>query len=142
NVIARRAFLEKYPQVVSRFLEAHVRITRELQADPQAYAAALNDELKKLTTKALPPEVVEGALTYTGFEYEISADTFKRQYNMAHEIGLYKEESISLDSLIAEAPLKAALSTLDSGSTGTSAPPAAANSLLTSTTTIDEVPSP
>lgn len=113
NIIARREFLEKNPELVQKVLEAHVRITRELQADPQSFATELNDEIKRLTSKALPPEVIEGALKYTGFDVDTASDAFEKFFDMGKEIGIIKADKLDLGKLIVTDVIDRAVTAVD-----------------------------
>lgn len=109
NIIARADFLEKHPQVVTRFLQAHVHITSELQHDPQAFADEINAELKRLTSKELPESVIAGALRYTSFDYKIMRDAYQQSFDMAKSLKMIKGDTLDLDKLIVEGPLNKAL---------------------------------
>lgn len=116
SVIARRAFVEKNPDLVRRFLEAHVRITRELQRDPQSFAGPINAELKRITTKSLPDEVVAGALRRTGFSVNPSVESFKRFFKMGKEVGIIKAETLDAEKLFVTGPLEKAVAAVDGAS--------------------------
>jgi len=125
NVIVRREFLEKHEDLVVKLLQAHIKITRELQQDPQSFAISLNDELKRLTSKALPPAVIEGALKYTGFDVDPSAAAFEKFFSMGKELGILKAETLDVNKLIVKEPLEKALKNLQSGDSADSIKPSA-----------------
>lgn len=113
-VIARRAFVDNHPELVERFLRAHVALTRELQADAVRFGPELNAELERLTMKKLPEAVVDGALRYTGFSYEISGEAFELQFKMAKSLGLLRADKLDTDMLMALGPLERAVNDLKS----------------------------
>lgn len=105
SVIARRKFLEEHPGLVASFLQAHILLTRELQQDPQKFAAPINAELKRLTTKTLPEEVVSGALAKTGFDVDPSVASYLQYFEMGKSVGIIKLEKLDTDKLFALEPL-------------------------------------
>lgn len=60
-VIARTNFLNKYPDVVLKFLRAHVETTQWIAANPAEAEKIVNDGLAKLTGKALSQATIDGA---------------------------------------------------------------------------------
>jgi NitT/TauT family transport system substrate-binding protein len=67
-VIARKEFLEKHPDLVEKFLKAHVDLTNYININKTKAASLVNDEIKNLTQKSLNEEVLENAfsrMTYT-----------------------------------------------------------------------------
>jgi NitT/TauT family transport system substrate-binding protein len=100
NVIARRAFLEQYPDLVERILTAHVALTADLQKDPSQYYDAINQELKKLTGKDLPKTVLEQSFAHTQFTTDPSAESFERFFTMGKELKLVKGDTLDLSKLV------------------------------------------
>ncbi|MGI8908552.1 MAG: ABC transporter substrate-binding protein [Candidatus Sumerlaeaceae bacterium] len=128
NVIARREFLEKHPELVKNVLQAHVKLTYELQSNPSSFADVLNAELKKLTSKDLPADVMQSALRYTQFTNDPGPESFEKFYKMGKELKLVRGTSLDLARLIDTTLLKqieAANPAPAPASTGTSATAAA-----------------
>jgi NitT/TauT family transport system substrate-binding protein len=100
NIIARRKFLENHPDLVKKILSVHVKLTKELQQDPQRFATELNAELKRLTQKDLPPAVIEGSLKYTGFSTDPARDSIQEFFRKGKSLGLLKAETFDVDKLV------------------------------------------
>ncbi len=109
SVVARTEFLERHPEIVRMFLEAHIRITDELNADSDAFAPLLNAELKKLTGKSLPGQVVLNSLKHTEFSADPGKESYARFYEKARALRLVKGERLNVDELVTTGPLDAAL---------------------------------
>lgn len=109
SVVARRDFLGSHPELVQRFLVAHIRITRELAAAPESFADLLNQELKRLTGKALPRAVVLDSLKHTRFTTDPSQEAYETFFHKARRLRLVKGEASDLAGLITTGPLEAAL---------------------------------
>jgi NitT/TauT family transport system substrate-binding protein len=110
SVIVRQEFLEQYPEVVAKILDVHVRLTRELQANPLAFADDLNKELKRLTGKELPPQVLADGLSRIEFSLDALPDSFARFYEKGRELKLVREiPGLTLEGLVDESLLRATI---------------------------------
>ena len=130
NVIARRAFLEQHPDLVEKILTAHVALTADLQKDPSQYYDTINKELKKLTGKDLPKNVMEQSFAHTQFTTDPSAESFERFFAMGKALNLVKGDTLDLSKLVdtkilkkvqASAPVTAAKSEPVAQTSGTAA---------------------
>jgi NitT/TauT family transport system substrate-binding protein len=118
SVIARRKFLEAHPVLVSRFLQAHVALTSELQEKPQAFVKPVNAELKRITTKSLPEDVVASALERTGFDVDPSVASYEQYYKMGKAVGTIKAPRLDTEKLFVMEPLAQAMALMGSKSVG------------------------
>lgn len=87
NVIARRAFLEANRDLVKRFLEAHDGLTAWLNANPDEAVQLVNDGIKRITGKALPPDTLRQAWSRVVFTTDPLTETTREQGRRAHAIG-------------------------------------------------------
>jgi len=117
NIVVRRKFLEEHPVLVQHVLEAHIRLTRELQQDPMSVADELNAELKRLTTKDLAPKVMAGSLKHTQFDVDPNPESIRKFFEMGKSLGIVPGTSLDLDKLIDSRPLQAAKAAVDSSQT-------------------------
>ncbi|HLE61270.1 MAG TPA: ABC transporter substrate-binding protein, partial [Thermoanaerobaculaceae bacterium] len=69
-LVVRRAFLRERPEVVKRLLAAHVEATQRLNADQEAAARLISDEIKRETSAAMPLPIVRSALRRVKFSWE------------------------------------------------------------------------
>lgn len=69
-VVVSPAFQDAHPEVVERFLQAHVYITRWINEQPEAAAVIVAEQLEKLTGKALDGRVVREAMRRVEFTTE------------------------------------------------------------------------
>ena len=112
TVIARRDFVTKHPELAARFLQAHIRLTQQLQADAQKFAKVINSEIKRITGKALDDDVLRGALKNTGFSIDPSARSFEQYFQMARDVGIYPQTEFDVQKLLYTGPLVAAAAKL------------------------------
>lgn len=99
NVIVRKAFLDEHPALVKRFLEAHVRLTRELATSPADAQATIAAELKRLTTKAIPDAVLADSLARVEFTVDPSEASFAAFMRKGRALGLLPEGDVRLADL-------------------------------------------
>jgi NitT/TauT family transport system substrate-binding protein len=87
HVIARTDYLESNPETVRKFLKVHVDETERINANPEQAVGAFNDELRKITGKAIPEdELVEG-LSRLELTYDPVKDSLFQAAEDAIEVG-------------------------------------------------------
>jgi sulfonate transport system substrate-binding protein len=92
NIIVSTKFLKEHPDVVKAWLRAHVEVTQWELANPDQARQISNDEIKRLTGKALPQEVIDGAWSRMRITYDpISSSLFKSAED-AYTAGFLKEK--------------------------------------------------
>jgi NitT/TauT family transport system substrate-binding protein len=107
HVIVRTAFLKEHPDVVSRFLRAHVQAIDFLSAEPVKGREIVNKGIERLTGKALPPAIIERAWTSLTFTVDPLAATLRKSAQDATDVGLL--EKVDLAGIYDLAPLNAVL---------------------------------
>lgn len=90
TVIARRAFLDANRDIVKRFLGAHEALTAWVNANPDEARRLVNEGLKRLTGKALAPDVLRQAWDRVVFTTDPLADTTREQARRAQALGFTK----------------------------------------------------
>ena len=74
-VIGRKEFVEKNPDLVKRFLMAHLEATNFLNNNPTEAATQLNNQIKEHTGQKLAKEVMDSVLTRLDFNYDPITDS-------------------------------------------------------------------
>jgi len=74
-VIAHRDFVKKYPELVEKFLEAHVEATEFILKDLEAAKAIINGEIEILTGQKLDPAVIDSVYTRLYASYDPIPDS-------------------------------------------------------------------
>jgi sulfonate transport system substrate-binding protein len=69
-LVVRREYLRNRPEVVKKLLAAHVEATQRLNADPEASARLISEEIKRETSAAMPLPIVRSALRRVEFSWE------------------------------------------------------------------------
>jgi NitT/TauT family transport system substrate-binding protein len=70
HLVVSTKFLKDHPDLVKKFLRAHVELTDWIAAHPADARAALNGEIQKLTGKALPADELSDAFTHLTITYD------------------------------------------------------------------------
>ncbi|QAA30566.1 aliphatic sulfonate ABC transporter substrate-binding protein [Clostridium manihotivorum] len=97
-VVVRKEFMAKHPEVVERFLKAHVSLTDYINSNPKEAKKAINDEIKKLTKKPLKGEVLDKAFKRLEVTNYPIKDSIVEMAELSRSIGFIREEP-ELDDL-------------------------------------------
>jgi sulfonate transport system substrate-binding protein len=110
-VIVRTQFLEEHPDLVQRWLEAHVKLTQWEQLNPEEAKTLANQEIGRLTSQSLSQAVLDSAWSRMSVTYDPLANTIVASAHAAYVAG-YLETDPDLSGLVDLGPLNAALSQL------------------------------
>ena len=106
-VVVRKDFLDKYPDVVSQWLKAHVEVSQWIKDHPEEAKAVVSEELKKLTGATLPPEVLMQSLGRMSVETDPMVDSIKIGAEHSHALGFLGTQKLDLGDLYDSRPLEA-----------------------------------
>jgi len=109
SVIARAEFLEKHPDLVEKFLRAHIQITKELQQDTKPFVGPINDQIEAATGKRIKESVLARALERCQFTVEPDPYSYERFFEKGKDLGFYRDPSFDVKKLIVDGPLRRAL---------------------------------
>ncbi|MEM0475520.1 MAG: ABC transporter substrate-binding protein [Candidatus Norongarragalinales archaeon] len=87
NIIVSTKFLRERPDVVKKFLKAHVETTQWINANKAEAIKITNERIKELTGKALPQKVIEDAFTHLEVTYDPVKNSLFESANAAFELG-------------------------------------------------------
>ena len=108
-VIVRKKFLDEHPDIVQKFLAAHVEAAEFIKAHPDEASQVIGDRIKTLTGKALPADILKQALSRTDFTYDPLKETVLTFADWSKALGYSKEDRSSLTDLFDLKPLNTAL---------------------------------
>ncbi|WP_050742111.1 ABC transporter substrate-binding protein [Symbiobacterium thermophilum] len=98
-VAVRPGFLSEQPEAVRRFLEAHVSLTREIQADPDGSRERVRQALAELQGRPLSDLVMADAWARVDFTFDPMADAVAELADRAFRAGLLGASRPDLTSL-------------------------------------------
>jgi NitT/TauT family transport system substrate-binding protein len=107
-VIVRTEFLREHPDLVQRWLQTHVSLTLWEQANPDEAKRLANEEIARITSQALPEDVLDGAWSRQTVTYDPLTDTILASARAAYAAG-YLDAEPDLSGLVDLAPLNLAL---------------------------------
>jgi NitT/TauT family transport system substrate-binding protein len=92
HIIVSSKFLKEHPDLVKAFLRAHVEVTQWEQQNPDQAKQLVNDEIKRLTGKALAQQVIDGAWSRLRITYDPISASLVKSADGAYEAGFLKEK--------------------------------------------------
>src|SRR5579875_500387 len=90
EVIVRTAFLNAHPDIVNKFLQAHVDTILYIQSNPTQAATYVNNELIQITGKGLKSSEITEALNYLTITYDPLTASVQMQADRAYALGFLK----------------------------------------------------
>lgn len=105
-LVATNEFLAEHPALVERWLFGQIEVSSWINANPSAAKAEVNAGLRDLTTRDIPPDVLEDAWSRLGFGEEILSDTFPKLARDAQALGYLPASDVS--ALVEPKPLERA----------------------------------
>lgn len=101
-VVTTPKFLAQHPDIVENLLRAHRSWTRQLVLEPQRCAAELQQALRQLTGKDLPPGVLASSLAHVRFTDgldEPALSSLQMFAQWSHELG-FSAQPTNLNGLV------------------------------------------
>ena len=101
-------FLKNHPELAAKWVKAHLRLTRELAAEPERFLPEINNELAKVMGQPLPPEVLEPAISRLRFTCLPMTGPFLAIAENAHAVGFLPQVPADLSGIFDLSFLEAA----------------------------------
>ncbi|MHB0977536.1 MAG: ABC transporter substrate-binding protein [Candidatus Aquicultorales bacterium] len=92
HLIVRAEFLEENPGLVEKLLGAHVDLTEWINDNPDEAKKTVNAEIKRLTNKALPEDVLDEGFGRLKVTYDPISSSLVQSADAAFAAGFLKEE--------------------------------------------------
>lgn len=92
HIIVSTQFLQAHPDLVEAWLRAHVEITQWELANPEQARQLANDEIKRLTGKALPAQVLDSAWTRMRVTYDPISTSLIQSAQSAYAAGFLTQK--------------------------------------------------
>lgn len=99
-VVARKGFLEEHPDLVEKWLAAHVEVTQWIRENPAEATSSLNKEVERLTGKALPDEVITGAMERLEITYDPISPSIPAMAQAAFDLGFLGREEPDVTGML------------------------------------------
>jgi NitT/TauT family transport system substrate-binding protein len=110
-LIVRTEFLEGHPDLVRRWLQAHVSLTLWEESNPDEAKRLANEEIGRITSQALPQAVLDGAWSRQRVTFDPLTETIVASAQAAYAAG-YLDAEPDLSGMLELGPLNAVLAEL------------------------------
>lgn len=90
HLVSSVAFLEQQPALLKKFLAAHVELTEWIRANPDEAKRLFNAEMKALTTRELPAEVLDRAWSKLELTWDPVSASLRKSAEGAHALGFLR----------------------------------------------------
>jgi NitT/TauT family transport system substrate-binding protein len=111
DVVVRTAFLNAHPDLVSKFLQAHVDTIQYILSNPESAKSLANDQIKLITGKALPSQEMDMAFNNLDITYDPLTSTLQESANRAFALGFPGSTRPDLSGIFYLGPLNQVLAT-------------------------------
>jgi len=109
NIVVRTAFLNQHPDIVNKFLQAHVETVEYIQANPQSTKSIVNNEIKLITGKGLSSKELDQAYTNLDITYDPLTSTMIQSADRAYSLGFLGSSQPNLNGIFYLGPLNQVL---------------------------------
>lgn len=91
-LIARKSFIQEHPEIVRKFVNAHVELTESASVNKADTKNIINEEIRKLTGKKLSDEVMNSSFSRLFINYEIDKQSVLDMAVLMSKLGIVKEK--------------------------------------------------
>ena len=99
HIIVRTDFLEKHPDLVEKWIKAHIEATDWVNNHIEEAKSIVIEEVKNITGKELPRDVVDAAFSRTEITYDPIRTSLLTSAEWAYEAGLLGAEKPNLSGI-------------------------------------------
>jgi NitT/TauT family transport system substrate-binding protein len=99
DVIVRKAFLDQHPDIVNKFLQAHVDTVQWILSNPDSAKSIVNSEIKHITGKSLPSKEIDLAYHNLDITYDPLTSTFQEAADHAYTLGFLGSSKPDLNGI-------------------------------------------
>jgi len=92
HLVSSVKFLKERPDLLKKWIAAHIELTKWINEHPDEAKLILNDEIKAETTKAFPPATLDSAWKRLEITYDPVSGSLLKSAEDAHCIGFIKEQ--------------------------------------------------
>ena len=85
-------FLREKPDLLRKWIQAHVELTEWINQHPDEAKQIINEQVRRLTTRALPREVLESAWTRLELTHDPIRASLAKSADHAHRIGFLRQK--------------------------------------------------
>ena len=87
NVVVRKAFMEQHPDIVNKFLQAHVDTVQWILSNPDSAKSIVNSEIKRITGKGMVASELDSAWNNLDITYDPLTSSLYQSADRAFSLG-------------------------------------------------------
>ncbi|HEU0000462.1 MAG TPA: ABC transporter substrate-binding protein [Ktedonobacteraceae bacterium] len=87
NVVVRKAFMDQHPEIVNKFLQAHVDTVQWILSNPDSAKTIVNSEIKRITGKGMPASELDIAWNNLDITYDPLTSSLYQSADRAFSLG-------------------------------------------------------
>lgn len=110
DVIVSTKFLTQHPDLVNKFLQAHVETVQYIASNPDSAKSLVNSEIKRITSQQLPSQELDQAYNNLNITYDPITDSLQEQADHAYSLGFLGSTKPDLSGIYDLGPLNQVLS--------------------------------
>jgi NitT/TauT family transport system substrate-binding protein len=99
NVVVRKAFMDQHPDIVNKFLQAHVDTVQWILSNPDNAKTIVNSEIKRITGKALLASELDIAWNNLDITYDPLTTSLYQSADRAFSLGFLGTSKPSLTGI-------------------------------------------
>lgn len=99
NVVVRKAFMDQHPDIVNKFLQAHVDTVQWILSNPDSAKTIVNSEIKRITGKAILASELDVAWNNLDITYDPLASSLYQSADRAFSLGFLGTSKPSLTGI-------------------------------------------
>jgi NitT/TauT family transport system substrate-binding protein len=99
HLIVSTKFLKEHPDLVKKWIVAHVELTEWINKNPEEAMKILNEEIKRETGKALPQNVLDESMKRIDVTYDPITSSLFKSADSAFELGFLGSEKPGLSNI-------------------------------------------
>lgn len=98
-VIARKEFINEHPDIVKKFIETHVQLTKYINDNKDTIKKVMNVQINHLTKTSIPDDVLNNSLKRIIITNNPERESIVNMANLSREVG-YIKQLPNIDDLI------------------------------------------
>ena len=99
NVVVRKAFMDQHPDIVNKFLQAHVDTVQWILSNPDSAKTIVNSEIKRITGKAILASELDVAWNNLDITYDPLTNSLYQSADRAFSLGFLGTNKPSLTGI-------------------------------------------
>jgi NitT/TauT family transport system substrate-binding protein len=98
-IITTSKFLKEHPDIVEKFLVAHLEASEFIEKNPEKSCEIINNQISEITSKPLPADILKESFKNVKLTSEIQRESLEKAIESYFELG-YLREKLNIEELV------------------------------------------